>query len=640
MFKKFSAFALCLCLALTAALLFSCSPMDKDGKYDFGKEESENAVLLGISEYKIIRGDFATDTEKAALVLFHGTVNKNLGLALNVGTDWLGENEMPPENEILIGETNRPESKEAVNGLGYNDYVIRFVNKKLVIVGGSDAATESAVKYFIENYIDIYAGTLSYPKKGYKYTGSYMLGNVTVSGTPISEYQLYTEDPEIDLYEIQGELLDRVLGVKLEIADAVKNGKNYIRFNREGLIAREYGVELSDNGDLTVYGSYGSFERAKEYFLSAFFTEISEKQGTDNIDITWHSNKKLYEQSEKPYSKDALEELLKDVYNDKNSLIFGEALGGGQYTLGYALEGFKKETGKYPAMMTVDISSLGMNVSELGAAEWSEAICSLVSYAEKGGIICLTAHFENPTGNWPSEGKCYGELGGEDKWEELLTKGSGLNQKFTEELASYAAFLKDLSDNGVNVLWQPFPEMNTDTYWYGALQNGAVISEDYLKRLWIFTGDFMTASGVNNLLGVYSPSFVSEGGLPVNYGYPGDEYVSLVGIKTVISSRGELDGAVNAAAELGKTGKVTAITGISIKSGSEINATTRDEQKNVYSCSDLLDDIYSIRRSEAKIAYVSTFGASASAQWLGNGSVLSEDDLILTLDEISPRLYK
>ncbi len=51
--------------------------------------------------------------------------------------------------EILVGNTDRPESKKAAEGLGYMDYTIRTYENKIVILGGSPLATEQASRVFL-----------------------------------------------------------------------------------------------------------------------------------------------------------------------------------------------------------------------------------------------------------------------------------------------------------------------------------------------------------------------------------------------------------------------------------------------------------------------------------------------------------
>ena len=55
----------------------------------------------------------------------------------------------PSGKEILIGETDREESKAIAASLKYMDYVIKITEDKIIIVGGSPFATQNAVNEFI-----------------------------------------------------------------------------------------------------------------------------------------------------------------------------------------------------------------------------------------------------------------------------------------------------------------------------------------------------------------------------------------------------------------------------------------------------------------------------------------------------------
>ncbi len=58
-----------------------------------------------------------------------------------------------PEFEILLGNTNREESKIATDELAFNQAIMRVVGKKIVIVGKTDTLTAMAILKFIETYM-------------------------------------------------------------------------------------------------------------------------------------------------------------------------------------------------------------------------------------------------------------------------------------------------------------------------------------------------------------------------------------------------------------------------------------------------------------------------------------------------------
>ncbi len=57
------------------------------------------------------------------------------------------------EYEILIGNTNRTESKDIFATLGDGEWVVKMVGKKLVIVGKTTKATKAALEEFMAQYV-------------------------------------------------------------------------------------------------------------------------------------------------------------------------------------------------------------------------------------------------------------------------------------------------------------------------------------------------------------------------------------------------------------------------------------------------------------------------------------------------------
>ena len=107
----------------------------------------------GKAQYRIIRPEKGSDTEVNAGIELNKALKKLTGATFTLNSDFL----MPKESlddvaevyEILIGATNRPESGQAKEGLAANEYVIRATEYKIVVTGGSDAATYQAMQAFL-----------------------------------------------------------------------------------------------------------------------------------------------------------------------------------------------------------------------------------------------------------------------------------------------------------------------------------------------------------------------------------------------------------------------------------------------------------------------------------------------------------
>ncbi|MBR6602569.1 MAG: hypothetical protein IKK94_00990 [Clostridia bacterium] len=639
MLKNKLKYIICAAMALLLLCLGACAPSDGKGKYEFDDEgkKSKGIVLNDIEEYTVVRGDLCSDEEKKALVTFRETVMKNLGITLPALTDWIGEGQEEREKEILIGKTNRKESIELMQNLGYNDFAIKKIGSKLVIVGGSGTATISAVEYFIENYVDIFQSTLSYPAEGYKYTKDYLISSITIDGTPITEYKLYATDPDINLTTIQTALSDSVAGAYVEIAEEIKQFTKYIIFDRTGLNESRYGTKLEDDGNLYVYGSCHSFNAAVEYFTGPYFEELANAKKTKDIDITWHDDKTLEYNKKQIYSKDSLLSLLKKVYEDRDSIMLGETVSGSQAMPSYTIDNFYEATGKLPAIIGIDLAGYGLQLSSIDALDLSRAVCELVEYAAEGGIITATAHFENPTGNWTLGDKSKGSLGGDEKWQELITEGTELNKKFKEELTLYASFLTVMKENGVPIIWRPLHNMNTDSFWYGISQGESKAKAEQQKQLWIYIYNYFAASGLDNLIWAYSPSAIGD---DVLYSYPGDEYVDIVGCSWVTNDKKELTGDKKPYLTLTEgTKKSGAITEFGLASDSPLLANTREEQASRFSGEDIVSLLTSLRSEGYTFSYILLKNGTSSITWLGGGMTLAEDEMILILDETAPLLF-
>ncbi|MBP5173800.1 MAG: endonuclease/exonuclease/phosphatase family protein [Clostridia bacterium] len=129
------------------------------------REEPGSLVICDASEqslkYTIIRGMSAGPKEIQAAV----DLNKALrdrspdGWKMSISDDFVAgvdkkaavENDDP---EILVGSTNRKESRDAIGALPENGYVIAAVGRKIVIAGSGELATLKAMELFIETYIE------------------------------------------------------------------------------------------------------------------------------------------------------------------------------------------------------------------------------------------------------------------------------------------------------------------------------------------------------------------------------------------------------------------------------------------------------------------------------------------------------
>ena len=105
----------------------------------------------GADEYAILFPEGSASEVTAACRALRQTIADAAGVRLDCENDELPAWQTLPEDapEILVGLTNRPASVSAYEALASaEDYVIEAAGSRIVIVGGSDAATIAAVNVF------------------------------------------------------------------------------------------------------------------------------------------------------------------------------------------------------------------------------------------------------------------------------------------------------------------------------------------------------------------------------------------------------------------------------------------------------------------------------------------------------------
>lgn len=106
--------------------------------------------------YRIIRSGEASDTIRQAAMNIYRTAKNNLNIKMSSVDD---DNEKQDWLEILVGSTNREESKKAAEILEkYTagkaaDYVICSIDYSVCIIGVTEESTVAAVQYFCDNYL-------------------------------------------------------------------------------------------------------------------------------------------------------------------------------------------------------------------------------------------------------------------------------------------------------------------------------------------------------------------------------------------------------------------------------------------------------------------------------------------------------
>lgn len=185
--------AVMLILAVFIGLMAGCGKANKSTDEIFSRENVSFFNDNGESAYRIIR---PTDYKKVydASTLVYEKLKVEVDKKIKHHQDYKKED---GGSEILIGNTNRPESKQALDYLydngydKYNDFIICTIGKKIVINGVNDDAIKNAAEYFVNNIfnIDGIDGGILYINKT-----EYEPRKITINGVEIQNFKLIRDD--------------------------------------------------------------------------------------------------------------------------------------------------------------------------------------------------------------------------------------------------------------------------------------------------------------------------------------------------------------------------------------------------------------------------------------------------------------
>lgn len=111
-------------------------------------------ITKGSTQFKIVIPEKSSDAVINAAQDVNSAVKTYTGASMAMTRDWLSGG--APDSgtyEVLIGMTNRTETKNATESIKYNDYVVGVFGNKVVITGINDDTTVKAVNYFLNNII-------------------------------------------------------------------------------------------------------------------------------------------------------------------------------------------------------------------------------------------------------------------------------------------------------------------------------------------------------------------------------------------------------------------------------------------------------------------------------------------------------
>ena len=218
--KEVVIFKSVLLLMLVFALCFfsSCSE-DKNSGY--------SDLYYALSQYYDTETDEMTESEsyKYTVVIPAGcgakifdsavflseNLSKNVGYEVDVKYD--SDHEAgAKEIEILVGKTDREETREFLKEIRVNDYGYEFIDDALVIAAHKDEMCVQAVELFNERLVskDIVMTSIRYTKP-FICESEYSIDKVKLNGFDLSEYTIvYPEKYEMDEKEIAEKLKNKI----------------------------------------------------------------------------------------------------------------------------------------------------------------------------------------------------------------------------------------------------------------------------------------------------------------------------------------------------------------------------------------------------------------------------------------------
>ncbi len=147
-----------------------------------------------LSDYTIVYPDGEVSSElRAEIWGLQKTIQKKFGIRLTVALDRLNEGQAPGPREILIGRTNRAESRLVLGSVPRaNDKAVRIVDEKLVITASKEEGLIALLRKTSESIEALPQGSAYFfsPDMESLETGAYDTPSVQIGDTDLSAFVL------------------------------------------------------------------------------------------------------------------------------------------------------------------------------------------------------------------------------------------------------------------------------------------------------------------------------------------------------------------------------------------------------------------------------------------------------------------
>ena len=149
-------FWFCFVLALVLPSVSCNRGLIRDAETGDAEDTRSFDASVNITGYTVIRGEKAGKGDIAVATKLRAALESATGVRIKIADDWTkpGEStDYSQKYEILVGQTNRPESAEASVLLDKPGYIIKIIGNKIVIAASSDALLDVAADFFINTYL-------------------------------------------------------------------------------------------------------------------------------------------------------------------------------------------------------------------------------------------------------------------------------------------------------------------------------------------------------------------------------------------------------------------------------------------------------------------------------------------------------
>lgn len=229
--------------------------------------ETEALTFSITADYKLMRPDDAADGEINALRLLSRGIESACGFTCQMATDFKKPSEELKRNEfeILVGETNRPESTELAESLSYYDWTYKVVSENIIVIcGGSPEATFAAVEAFLEDVFGykenakteevVSAGSTAELSASISkaYAHDYKGASIKIGDRDISEYSIVLSKEKLSGVDTIALNISRITGKNVPIVQIA---------DYKGGPAIFFGCKKADGShhDVEPYGTYRYF---------------------------------------------------------------------------------------------------------------------------------------------------------------------------------------------------------------------------------------------------------------------------------------------------------------------------------------------------------------------------------------------